>query len=530
MEQVLSKTNRRWNQLCVIIGFIIIGLIIASRIDTESCDIYFMVKHGEDILQNGFFRKYDIFSMHPDLQFMSQKWLSCIVVYWLYNVAGIHAIRVASCILTLGLFSLMYVTLNKMSPNTTNVNILFIAIVGYGMLNDTVLRPHLIAAYFLMFELICLERYVRGLLTCKTLYISMSIVSLCIMWFHSTMWYMCIIFIIPYLLDVKYIVDGIKVNNYPVIKHVKHVSYNKKPLLVCVCLMLFASLLQPYGLLQYKYMFICLTASGEKYCHISELHALAPLSIMAICMYIILAIMLYLSVKYKVVRLRCFYMTLGGVLMSGIAVRLFFFSVLLWIVAIGNLLSDCITDEVQSKFRKKRVYIMTIVTNLSVMTICVITVAITGYVTITGNFTETYNNLRGITAIDTLTRNVEDIDSLKIYTDADVGSYLIVSNGHPYIDCRAEVYDIKLNGSNDVLNEYHNLLLGYYEGKPINDENVVHQFQDKYDFDYYVLSKNMMESELNIRYMYKILSDELYCNYEDEYYAIYSANDVRTFE
>ena len=529
-ETVLGRTGNKSNKLWVTIGFIIIGLIVIAKMDIESCDTYFMVKHGEDILQNGFYREYDTFSMHDGLEFMSQKWATCVITYLLYTMSGMTGIRIASNVLTFGLFCLMYVTLNKLSPNTKNVNILVAVPMFCGMLEYAVFRPHLIAAYFLFYELICFEKYVRGEMKQKALYIQLFCISLCTMWFHSTMWYMCIVFAMPYLLDIKYIADGIQTNEYPIIKNVKHVSYDKKPLLIGVIMMLIASLLQPYGLEQYKYMFVCLTATGEKYSHISELHPLSLTSPMSHCLFLIIAIIAFIAVKYKSIQLRCVYMFVGGLLLAGMANRLFFFSMLLYVIVIGNALGKGITDEVKDQLNKKTSNIVTIITNTSVIIACIVWVISIGYFTVESNFISQYHKGKGFYAVDVLINNISDTDDVTVFSDVDVGSYMIVRGLHPYIDCRAEVYDIRVNNEKDILNEYHYLLLGEYNGQSLEDASVVQQFMDTYNFDYYILIKDVGRYDLEIRHMYEVIEEELYCNYEDEYYAIYSASDFRQFE
>lgn len=517
--------NRIWS----ILGIAIITMVVVARIDLESLDLYWMVAHGKDMLENSLVRTTDIFSMHENLPFMYQKWAMCILTYLLYSHGGMIALRCASNILAFSVFYFIYTLVNHISPKTKPLNIILLMPIFCGMLSDTLFRPHAIAALFLLWELSDLERYVKHNITDKRLYLDLAIISFCIMWFHSTMWYVCIIFILPYICDIKYIVDGVKMNQYPIIKHVKYIAYEKKQLLIGLGIMVITSLLQPCGILQYKYMAVCLTANGEKYSHISELHPIDIFSSKAFCMYVIIAFILYLAHKYKCVQLRCVYMTFGGILMAGIADRLFFYSAMLFAVVIGNQMSEIITDEKLANVNEQVIAKWMIILNASVMLLCITWIGIVGYLTITYDLIKVWDKSLGYDMVPLLQNNVTCTQNLKLYTDMELGSYLIANDMKPYIDCRAEVYDINLNGTVDILGEYHELLLGSYKGADISELSTLQQFQQDYDFDYYLIPKREYGEGIMISALHDNIRQNAYCNYEDEYYGIYSFKDNRAF-
>lgn len=501
-----------------IIPIIIIALTVIARVDLESSDVYFMIAHGEDMLQNGLVRYTDIFSMHSDLSFMYQKWGFCILVYLIHSIWGMAGCHIASNILSFSMFLCLYKMMNHLSPKTKKLNIVIMWPIMWMMLNHAVLRPHTLAVILLIWELMLLEKYVRKKVFTKSLYIQLFAISLCMMWIHSTMWYMCIIFLLPYLCDTKYIVDGIKMNDYPIVKNVTYVPYNKKPLLIGLIWMLVASLLQPYGIYQYKYMFICLTASGEKYSHIGELQALRLFDKNTILMAMVLLIITILAYKYKCVHLRCFYMGLGGLIMACFAQRLLFYSCILFVVVICNQLDSIMTDELMEHIVKTARLKM--ILGL-ICFLCVGCVGVISYVILSLDLLEMFDNMLYLPAVDILVDNVDNLDDLKVYTEPEAGSYLIYKGGHPYIDCRAEVYDIALNDNKDILYEFHLLLYGVYKNEIIDDTAIVQQFQADYDFDYYIIPSHNVTVN-NLSYLYDKIRDTAYCNYKNESFGIYS--------
>jgi hypothetical protein len=155
-------------------------------------------------------------------------------------------------------------------------------------------------------------------------------------------------------------------------------------------------------------------------------------------------------------------------------------------------------------------------------------IGIISYIILTYDLLDTWDNMLCYPAVDILVDNVDNIDDLNIYCESDVGSYLIANGGHPYIDCRAEVYDIALNNNKDILYEYHLLLWGIYKGELINDVTIVNKFQADYDFDYYIITETN-SSNNNTHYLYDIIRDTAYCNYKNDYFGIYSYKHALNF-
>ncbi len=95
---------------------------------------------------------------------------------------------------------------------------------------------------------------------------------------------------------------------------------------------------------------------------------------------------------------------------------------------------------------------------------------------------------------ETLTEPVDYIletdsrEDIRIFnTSNDLGSYALMNGIHPYMDCRCEVYDARINGKYDVFQEYMDTLQSIED--KASAQTAFEFYQNKYGFDYYVISK-----------------------------------------
>ena len=130
-----------------------------------------------------------------------------------------------------------------------------------------------------------------------------------------------------------------------------------------------------------------------------------------------------------------------------------------------------------------------------------------------------YDGLYVIESMD----DAMDMTDLKLFTTAEVGSYCTIYGAKPYYDCRAEVYDIALNEKSDVLTEFvaicHDMKNGIFT---VDDAMML---QEKYDFDYWILSKDILQAG-------SVLEDAgAVCNHPagSDKHAVYSFKHDNTF-
>lgn len=73
-------------KLIVILFLIFTFLIVACLFDLDN-DFWFLINTGKHILNNGFPR-IEPFTIHSNLDFIVQQWLSCTLFYLIYNNFG----------------------------------------------------------------------------------------------------------------------------------------------------------------------------------------------------------------------------------------------------------------------------------------------------------------------------------------------------------------------------------------------------------------------------------------------------------
>lgn len=454
-----------------------------------------MAAHGKDMLENGLVRTTDIFSVH-DFDFMYQKWAMCINTHWLYEHFGIVGIVVGSMVLFYIFIAVMAFALIQLNPKRDGFNAFVLMISALSVSLVSAFRPHMIAATLLVIFLMLMETFIRT--PKKVHYLWFLLISVAIMWYHSTMWILLPVFMMPYLCDIKVLEKLPGCVNDP--------APDKKNLLKALGVMLFGSLLQPNGLAQYRYMYVCMAAPSGAYKEfIGELRP-QLLSISNICMYALVVFGIIVILSTKKYRLRAVYMICGGFLMILMSFRFVPYSAA--IIAFGLGLNYQLDDiEITGRLRK------------AIVGACVFL----SVVWAAGVLKFTYNGedyrytieFAGIPAIDLIseseTRPHEDVRICSLSSDA--GSYAMVCGYKVYFDCRAEVYDIRLNHKKDVLGEFVGLLHGRYKD---NDTlTFMKDFDDDYDFDYYIVHKD----ETNAIKSLDRCANRLY---KDEYMLIYS--------
>ena len=462
----------------------------------QGVDNLYMYAHAKDMLENGLVRHYDIFSMHHDFSFSYQKWAACLLTYWIVNSFGWHGLQMATYLLGVILFGSLFALGYKYSKQ----HLLFITIVilacGFLMeANGTLrFRPHVMAGVIFIWMFAALNGYVRGEVKADLkFYTFFALVSIVLMWVHSTMWIMYVIVFLPYLCDWKIITNMASQYILPF----KQRAYDLKPLFIALILMFIVGVFNPNGIHQYAYMYSCLKATGPKYSHIDELQrmplpAYLPI-LVATCS--VLAILIYACYKlHAEVYLPSIYLIIGSLILPILSWRLVFYSALF--VTIATILQLSLIADNDLALQP---YILK-------LTLC----GFIGMMSFTGfcrhywkddASAEAYaygtKDEQVNEAIDWLYDTVGTDQSI-ITTTAHVGSYGIYRGFHPYTDCRAEVYDININHQRDILTEIHGLSDNQFNSVKLDDGGL-EQFDEYYEPDYYVLT-SYSDADMNLKH------------------------------
>ena len=471
-----------------------LALSFFHPLNAFSADCYFMAAQGYDIIRNGFTRAKDITTVHG-FDFMHQKWAMCIDSYCTYTLFGQAGILIGTAMLFFVALFIFWLILDRLNPgeDAFNAFLLFVAAISLGFMVS--FRPQMISLVCLLVFLVAMEDMIQQ--PRKMHYAIFFGLSIIVMWYHSTMWVMLLIFMLPYVFDLKILkkIPGC----------VNDKSASPLQLLLTFISILLGSLFQPNGIHQYKYMYVCLTATSDIYKElINEL--LPQLDSNAnICIYLLILSGVALMIKTKKYRLRGAYMMAGALIFSLTAYRLNFYAVILACFGIA------INYQVQDfKLPKKTSRALLI---LIVSASCLWSLAVIDMTYIHRDRYDYRIEYAGKTAIDTLTKEVRPENTTLFCATTDAGSYAILQGYKVYFDCRAEVYDININHKKDVLTEYNDILNGKYKNN--TSLSYMKDFDDDYHFDYYVVHKEggLIRQSLDA-YARKI--------YQDEYNAIYT--------
>lgn len=467
----------------------IVPLFLWNRL--QGVDNLYMYAHAEDMLQNGFHRTIDIFSMHENFAFSYQKWAACILTYVIVKWFGWQGLTVATYVLIFLLLTGLYLFGTKFNSSHKMLNAISVMTCAYLLeANGTLrFRPHMMAGLVFIYLFYVIERYARFELKPDIkFYLRFIIASVVLMWFHSTMWIMYIVVFLPYVM------------NFPAYhkwfsKLFSPKTYQVKPLLKAMLLMFLAGILNPNGIKQYAYMFACMKATGYKYSHVDELQSMpfsVYLTLLTVCG-LLLFLFLYMMTTYHIrFYVPCIYLVVGSMIMPLLSWRLIFYSALFLTVA-------CMlqTGQIFQKDLGLKPFVMPMMLVLMVMLILA-----------AGGISRLFLSSASKTALACGTKSQEINDAVDFVADlndqatiftttAHVGSYGIYRHLKPYMDCRAEVYDIDINHQSDILLEIHELSDNYYQNLQL-DFGGIELLQDTYHPNYYVLTK-YSDADLNIK-------------------------------
>ena len=84
MGHLIAKTKNIPIQYYLFVLMILPCFIFNKTLDDDG---YFLLKHGEYIINNGF-PTTEPFTMHQNLNFVMQQWLYATIIYYIYNSFG----------------------------------------------------------------------------------------------------------------------------------------------------------------------------------------------------------------------------------------------------------------------------------------------------------------------------------------------------------------------------------------------------------------------------------------------------------
>lgn len=453
LYELLSSTNLLFVCLLVIIFIRLFNSF--SHLDN---DIWFILSSGRYVVHN-WIPYYDPLTMHEGFVLIMQQWLTASIYYLIYRFAGI---KVFSFILSLVSISGLYVLykFSKYLTNNKNISLLLMIFYTYFFATGfTTSRPQIITYLILTSELFLCEKYFRT--NNKKYLYALPILSLLEINMHSSMWLLQICFVGTFLVN--------SLND----------KKKFKELFITIIIMCIMGLINPYGIRAILYVFSSYGVSVLND-YINEMKPIEFSFIMAKISLVAFLLMIPLNrkakehfpIRYVLLLLGCSYLAFSHIKSLpylGIA----------FVVSFSYLLRDASIKEIISKTKLKKILtikprINTKIFRLGIGVLCLITVIISYYTALESIRLD--SPMRG--CIEYLNSNVEDKNSITIYTTYEDGGYLEWNGYKPYIDPRGDVFLKSTNKKFDLMDEY-------VEARESTEK--ISNLLEKYKFDYVIV-------------------------------------------
>lgn len=476
-----------YKPLVVVFLFLIAFFGVSYALDN---DFWFIINHGRYLVSNwpNGFINYEPFTILEGLSFSFEKWATSILFYLTYTRFGLEGIHLLVT-LVMTLFNIfIYKTCVLVSKNRRMsllicTILLFVFSIAYGKT-----RPQIFSFLFLAVEIYQLEKYTRDK-NHKHLLI-LPALSVLFMQFHSTMWVMFIIFMLPYLFDFKFL----KIN------HLSISTYSKIPLLIVLILSVLVALINPYGYHSLLYLFN--SNVKELSTIISELQKLT-IEDWTLFIFSLTPMFVWLFLKHEEdLPLRYVYFLCGTFLMSLIAVRntAYFNIAAIFILA-------WMYKDVRLDFKINKNVFLGVLLGL-ILSTPLLVYNISQELNNTEPVSKEYDKTYAVKPLDYLAGVVES-DKTRLYTSFNDGSYAQWLGFKTYIDPRAEVFVKEINQKEDIFAEWLAFHHGFTSYKTL---------QNKYHFDYWLVPK--------VSTYYKDLKESSYEEiYRDDEYVIYRSEE-----
>ena len=515
-------------------------------------DVWFLLNGGRYVLNYGI-PYIEPFTIHEDLSFVMQQWLSGVIYWYIYNKFGglglLCLIHIIFFVFVFVIYKLCILVSNK------NFQLSVITSTGIGILISIFMRtrPQIFSGLLLLLEIYCLEMYIKER---KNKYLFfLPIISLLLINFHASMWPMMIILLIPYLLEFFYF------------KYKKNIEEIKKLIclktsIICILAIIIVGFCNPYGIDSMTYLF---RSYGYEYIN-NIIMEMSPLVITSLWGKISIFIMFLLSICYtkQKIKIRYILLAIGTAYMAMSSLRSLFFFYLFGIFPVSYayrnyfplkkrsdqqnnksykikfilslLLVCCLILNVYENYNKINdqiinlsnigVFFITILvfaflycffkkSNIKIFSIENITnkinqsliAIIIGIVIILmdANYKSPTVEANLKLVVDYLVENEIDKDII-LWTNYNDGAYCEFKELRCYIDARAEVFLEKNNKKKNVFIEYLEL-----------EKSKLHykEFINRYNFTHFLTEKN----DLLFTYLY--YDSDFKIIYENDKYRLY---------
>lgn len=450
MKKIINK-YKNWNPsvyatiLLLIIPFLIY-LFIDFKLDN---DFWFLINTGKTIIKEGFINL-ETFTIHSELFFIPQQWLTDIIFYFIYqnfHIHGMYYLIIFCNILILYLsYKLCYIVSNSRKKSIIITIIMDIFLITTRIIST---RPQVFDIIVFLLELLLIESYILKN-NKKYLYL-IPLLSIFLINAHASMWLMLFVIMVPYFIE------------YIVLKYKKKTTFNIKPLLIIFIISLLVGFINPYGLEAIKYLFNSFGVSKIN-ALVNEMKPVDITKMFGLIVYIFVFLMLYSFYRNKGNnKIRYFLLSIGIIYLSLNHYKALLYLAILFPLIFGyNFQSKSNETNVKVFLYEKIIYIILIVLSMFLIV--------------------TKSTLSDDVSIKEFANYLDNYATkdIKLFTDYNNGGYMEYRGYKCYIDPRAEVFLKSNNHKEDIFDEYFNLE---------NNDLEIKEFLNKYNFDYLLVNE-----------------------------------------
>lgn len=438
--------------------FLALPIIFASiqcfgKLDNDS---WFLLNTGRYIINHGF-PSIDPFTIHEGFELVVQQWLTDVIFYEVFDLFGKVGVAFLVFAIYLIIIYIFYKLCQLLDENRFRLSVLLTVIFGvlYARFFLTS-RPQIFDCLIFLIEFYLLESFINKKNT-KYL-IGLPILSLALINFHSSSWFLFLIFLIPYYLKLDWF-------------HLEKGKYSLKPLVVATIVSILVAFINPYGWDAISYIFY---SYGDYYINklVAEMRQIQIFSFWGIALYgtVLLVSLCYLLNRNKKMKTRFLLLYLGTSILAFSSWKGFQFFLISSIFPLADFLKDNFKKENKEVLYSKLFWIRYAAIWILFASIPILNIV---YTTVDE---EPLKVLK-----DTILEREDTPELLRVYTGYNAGGYFEFYDMKTYLDARAEVFIKKFNGQKDVLKEWNDLQNGRMK---------VEEFMDMYNFDYYVVEED----------------------------------------
>ena len=459
---MIRQRYKSFEKILLIAFMLLPTLTVSLNLDN---DFWFLLNHGEYILNNGF-PTVEPFTIHSGFDFIIQQWLFDVIVCFLFTNFGKSGVLILIYTAALLIAFLIYKLCMLLSDGKFYLSVLlttysYLLICMWFMVS----RPQIFTYVLLLLEVLCLETYVRNK---KWRYlIPLPIVSLALINCHSSMWWLLFAFMLPYIIETVQI-KWFSLNLSPL---------NKIPIYITTFLMILMGFVNPYG---YKSILYIFTSFGNKVINSSILEMGVPdvktLNGAIFFITLIFVVFCYALNRRGITALRYVLLALGTVLLALMSIKSIPYFLFGTFIPLSYSLKN-LGDKLAFNNNSKKL--------ISKTSVFIALIYITSIFAIFSDYDGSKDFPETKDAVEYLSET-SNKEKVVLYSSFFDGGYAEYNGFKTYIDARAEVFLKSNNKQSDVFTEYISLQNGSIHYK---------EFLNTYNFTHILVSETDVLNE-----------------------------------